>query len=240
MWGNRNLKVLAPLALLVGATPALSLGGGDPRTPAGQLAACGGAQSWQAVGYLEFDVGVTAQGRALASYRYRWDRTHGYLRAALQSASGPKLDAAIDIGSKTGGAWENGQQLSGKKLADAVNGALVRFSEDVLWLTFPLEWGAPGVIVKPLPDVVGESGASSPAAEVHSLVGTWKVALDPATGRVAQTALTRKGTTVTVRWEDWQASAGVFFAHKRSIAETGETVDVQIRQALPQAPADAF
>ena len=240
MWGSRYLNVLAPLALLVVARPALSLGGGDPRTPAGQLAACGGAQSWQAVGYLEFDVGVTTQGRALASYSYRWDRTHGYLRAALQSASGPKLDAAIDIGSKTGGAWENGQQLSGRKLADAVNGALLRFSEDVLWLTFPLNWGASGVVVKPLPDVPGEGGSAYPAVEVQSQVGTWKVTLDPAAGRVAQTVLTRKGATVTVKWEDWQAHAGVFFAHKRTVVETGETVDIQIRQALPQAPADAF
>jgi hypothetical protein len=43
-----------------------------------------------------------------------------------------------------------------------------------------------------------------------------------------------------VKWEGWQAHAGVFFAHKRTIAETGETVDIDVRQALPQAPADAF
>ena len=236
---NRYLSVLA-LAALTAATSALCLEGPDPRTPAGQLAACGGAQNWRGVGYLEFEVTVTTQGRVPESYSYRWDRTHGYLRAAIPSATGTKLDAAIDLGSKTGGAWENGQQLSGRKLTDAVTFAIKRFSEDALWLMFPLDWGASGVTVKPLPDVPGEGGAMCPAVEVQSQVGSWNVKLDPTTGRVVQTVLTRKGATMTVKGEGWQAHAGVFFAHKRTIAETGETVDIDVRQALPQAPADAF
>jgi hypothetical protein len=226
--------------LLVAATRVLGLDGPDPRTPAGQLAACGGARNWRGVGYLEFEVTVTTQGRAQGIYGYRWDRTHGYLRAAIASAARTKLDAAIDLGSKTGGAWENGQRLSGRRLTDAVSYAIQKFGEDASWLTFPLDWGAPGVTVKPLPDVPGETGAPYPAVDVQSQAGSWKVRLDPTTGRVAQTVLTRKGATMTVKWEGWQAHAGVFFAHRRRVAETGETIDVQIHHVLPRAPADAF
>ncbi len=227
-------RYLLSLALVAAAAPALSFDGPDPRTPAGQLAACGGAASWRAIGYLEFEVTITTPTRVQGPYAYRWERTHGYLRAAIPSPTGSKIDAAIDIGSKTGGAWENGQQLSGKKLGEAVSYALQRFGEDVLWLTFPLEWGAPGVTVKAL------AAAPEPAAEVQSPVGTWKVNLDPATGRVRETVLTRKGSALDVKWDGWQPHGGVYFAHKRTIAETGEVVTVEVRQALPQAPADAF
>ncbi len=233
-------RYLLGMALLAAAAPALSFDGPDPRTPAGQIAACGGAASWRGIGYLDFEVTVTAPNRTPGRYSYRWDRAHGYLRAAIPSATGTKLDAAIDIGSKTGGAWENGQQLSGKKLGEAVSYAMQRFGDDVLWLTFPLDWGMPGVTVKPLPDTPVASGPADPAVEVQSQVGTWKVKLDPATGRVLETVLNRKGSTLTVEWDAWQAHAGVFFAHKRTIVETGETVTLDVRQALPQAPADAF
>jgi len=227
-------RYLLALALLAAAAPVFSFDGPDPRTPAGQLAACGGAANWRGIGYLEFEVTITTPKGVQGPDAYRWDRTHGYLRAAIPSATGTKLDTAIDLGSKTGGAWENGQQLSGKKLGDAVSYAIQRFGEDVLWLTFPLDWGMPGVTVKPIQD------APEPSVEVQSQIGTWKVKLDPATGRVAETVLSRKGTTLTVRWDGWQAHAGVFFANKRTIAETSETVTVEIRQTLPQAPADAF
>ncbi len=225
---------LVALTLFGAAAAALAFDGPDPRTAAGQVAACGGAANWRGIGYLEFEVSIATPKGLQGPFAYRWDRTHGYLRAAIPSATGSKLDAAIDIGSKTGGAWENGQQLSGKKLGDAVSYAIQRFGEDVLWLTFPLDWGMPGVTVKPLTD------APDPSVEVQSQIGTWKVKLDPASGRVLETVLNRKGSTLTVKWEGWQAHAGVFFAHKRTIAETGETVTIEVRQALPQAPADAF
>ncbi|MBZ5590127.1 MAG: hypothetical protein LAO05_16350 [Acidobacteriia bacterium] len=237
MFGSR---VLMTFVLLAGVATAFCLGGPDPRTASGQLAACGGAASWKGVGYLEFEVRVKTTADLGSTSSYRWDRTHGYLRAAMPSATGTKLDAAIDVGSKSGGAWEDGAQLSGKKLGKAVNWALQRFTEDLMWLVFPLDWGALGVTVKPLPDVAGEGGVASPAVEVRSGAGTWRVTLDPATGRIRRTVLTRDGTAMTVTWDDWRAHGGVFFAHKRTVAETGETVEVEVIQALPEAPANVF
>ena len=237
MTRGRALVVVALLAL---AAPGLCFEGPDPRTPAGQAAVCGGDANWQALGYLEFTVKITGPAGVNGPFTYLWDRRDGYLRLSGPSPAGEKTDVAIDLGSKTGGAWGNGKQLAGKKLAATVGWALQRFGEDTLWLTFPLDWGMPGVKVRPLPDVAGDGGAMSPAVDVQSAVGDWKVTLDPATGRVARTVLVRPSGTLTVTWSDWQAHGGVFFAHKRAIAETGETVDVNVLQALPKAPAGAF
>jgi len=230
------------LSILVLGAAAVRAQAPDPRTAAGQLAVCGGAVKWRAVGYLEFEVkSKNASGAVQGPIRYRWDRRDGYLGVQGPNPTGAKIDAAIDLGSRSGGAWENGQQLTGKKLADAVSWALARFGQDVLWVTFPLDWGAVGVTVKPLPDTPADGGKVNPSTEVTSPTGTWTVTLDPATGRVARTVLTRKGAApLTVGWDDWQAVGGVYFARLHTIGDLGETVEVTVSQALAEPPKGAF
>jgi hypothetical protein len=230
------------LGILILAAAAVQAQVPDPRTAAGQLAACGGAAKWRAVGFVEFEVKIkNAAGAVQGPFHYHWDRRNGYLRVQGANATGGKLDTAIDLGSRSGGAWEDGTQLSGKKLAEAVSWALVRFGEDVLWVTFPLDWGAAGVTVTPLPDTPADGGKMNPTVEVNSAAGRWKVMLDPETGRIVQTVVTRKGVApLTVGWDDWQAVGGVYFARAHSIAETGEAVEVNVTQALPEPPKGAF
>jgi len=230
------------LAVLVLGAVAARAQAPDPRTAAGQLAACGGAMKWRAVGYLEFEVKTkSASGAVQGPFHYSWDRRGGYLRVQGQGPTGGKIDTAIELGSRSGGAWEDGKQLSGTKLADAVNWALTRFGQDVLWVTFPLDWGAAGVTVSPQPDTAGDSGKVFPTTQVTSAAETWTVMLDPATGRIARTVLNRKGAApVTVGWEDWQAVGGVYFARLHPIGELGETVEVAVSQALPEPPKGAL
>jgi hypothetical protein len=234
-------RVLALLAVLVLTSAAANAAGPDPRTPAGQLAVCGGAGAWATVGYLEFAVTITSSAGVQGPFSYRWDRRQGFLGFAGPSAAGTKIAAAVDLGSRTGGAWENGKQLSGKRLADVMTWVLQRFGEDALWLTFPLDWGQEGVTVTPLPDTPDGSGPGYPTVDVKAPSGAWRTMLDPATGLVYRTVVTRQGRpTVTATWQDWQKRGGVFFAAKRTIAETGETVTVDVKQAEAAAPANAF
>jgi hypothetical protein len=214
----------------------------DPRTPAGQLAACGGAMKWRAVGYLEFEVKITnATGAIQGPFHYRWDRRNGYLRVQGVTAAGSKVDSAIDLGSRSGGAWEDGKQLTGKKLGETVSWSLTRFGEDILWVTFPLDWGAAGVTVTALPDTPAEGGVASPTVQIVSPAGIWRVFLDPTTGRIVRTVVSRKGVApLTVGWDKWQAVGGIYFARAHSIAETGENVEVTVLNALSEPPKGAF
>ena len=45
---------------------------------------------------------------------------------------------------------------------------------------------------------------------------------------------------LTMTWESWRQAGGVYFAQKRTIAETGETVEVNVLRALAGSPPDAF
>lgn len=213
----------------------------DPRTPAGQLAVCGGAENWRRIGFLDFEVRITAGTTEQGPWRYYWDRGNGFFRLTGKGPDGQQMDLALDLGSRTGGGWKGGKQLMGAELGASVSWAMQRFSEDVLWLTFPLEWGAAGVTVSQKPNVTDEAGVVRPVVLVNSPTGSWEAWLDPATGLVARTIFDRAGgMRYTVTWEDWAPTAGVLFARKRVIAQTGETVAVKVMRALDSAPRDAF
>lgn len=216
--------------------------GTDPRTAQGQLAVCGGLASWQSVGYLEFEVKIsTADGAVQGPWYYRWGRRDGVLRVTGPWPGGGKLDVVLDIATRTGGAWVDGKQLLGKRLKDASDWAVQRFGEDILWLTFPLEWGSAGVSVVPRADVTEADGTSFLATEVVTARGTWKVLLDRTTGRVVQSVLLNEpAPPLTVKWGEWKDVNGVLFAQRREIVEAGETVEVNVVRTLGQAPADAF
>lgn len=213
----------------------------DPRTAEGQLQVCGGAANWQQAAYLEFEVRIeTAQG-FLGPWLYRWARRDGFMRLTGRAPDGSQADVAVELASRTGGGWKNGAQLSGQPLAETVAWALSRFTEDVLWLTFPLEWGVSGVALRPLPDERGEDGVALPAVEVRSAQGTWTCVLNRETGRIVRTTFSRPGAgSYTAIWDDWQEHAGVFFAGRRSIIETGETIILVVKRVLPQVPPTAF
>ncbi|MGV8040319.1 MAG: hypothetical protein AB2L07_09640 [Thermoanaerobaculaceae bacterium] len=225
--------------LVAGASLAQSA---DPRTAQGQLAVCGGLAAWQSVGYLEFEVKITnADGTVQGPWYYRWGRRDGVLRMSGPWASAGKLEVVLDIASRTGGGWVDGKQLIGARLTEASDWALQRFGEDILWLTFPLEWGNSGVTVTPKPDLTEADGRVLLSTEVMTARGTWKVNLDRTTGRVVRSVLSGEGIApLTVSWSEWKDVNGVLFSQKRQIAETGETVEVNVVRTLGQAPPDAF
>jgi hypothetical protein len=85
---SRRIALLVAVALALAAP--LAAQESDPRTAAGQLAACGGASSWQQAGFVDFQVTVTTEGTTGGPWRYRWDRRNGFLRF-----TGPGVDRAV-------------------------------------------------------------------------------------------------------------------------------------------------
>ncbi len=237
----RRTVITGALLCAVVSPPLAWAQAADPRTAGGQLQVCGGAANWQRVGYLEFEVRIETEQGVSGPWLYRWARREGFMRMTGRAADGVLVDIAVELNSRTGGGWKGGTQLTGTALAETVTWVLSRFAEDVLWLTFPLEWGAAGVSVRALPDDIGEDGVVRPAAEVRSGMGTWTCVLDRETGRIVETTFSRPGAaSYTALWDDWQDHAGVLFAGRRRVVETGETIILAVKQALPQTPATAF
>lgn len=238
------MKVARPaIAFLLG----LSLSGwgfaqgADPRTAAGQLAACGGAANWNRMTFVEFEVEIDSPQGKQGPWLYRWDRSGGYGRLTGPGPDGSYLDIVVDIASRSGGGARNGEPMSEELLGQMMTWAVQRMAEDILWLTFPLDWNAPGVTLTPLDDVLDEDGRRHRSVLVTSAVGSWDVTLDPDTGRIVRTVYERPGVgRFNVEWSNWEAHGGVFFAGRRSIEETGEEVMIQVLRHGSTPPPDAF
>lgn len=215
--------------------------GPDPRTAAGQLAVCGGAANWNRMTFLEFEVEIEAPQGKQGPWLYRWDRSGGYGRLTGPGPDDSYMDVVVDIASRTGGGSRNGQPMAGDQLVQMMGWAVQRMAEDILWLTFPLDWGAAGVVVTPLDDHVDGDGRRHPAVMVTSAVGTWDVVLDADTGRIARTVYERAGAgRFTVLWQGWEQHGGVYFAGRRVIEETGEVVTIHVLRHGSTPPPDAF
>jgi hypothetical protein len=228
------------VAIAVGLAVPLAAQEADPRTAAGQLAACGGAAGWQQAGYVDFQVTVTAAGTTSGPWRYRWDRRNGFLRFTGPGADQALLDLALEVSSRSGGGWRAGKQLTGKLLREAVDFALTRFDEDRIWLVFPLEWTALGTTVAPQPDVTTAQGGVYPVTLVQTSGGAGEVWLDPESGRVRRTVLRRAGARpVVATWDGWQSHGGVFFAERRTLGDGG-VIETKVLAVAVEAPPDAF
>lgn len=191
--------------------------------------------------FVEFEVEIDSPQGKQGPWLYRWDRSGGYGRLTGPGPDDSYLDVVIDIASRTGGGARNGEPMEGETLVQMMAWAVQRMAEDILWLTFPLSWGAAGVTVTPQDDFVDDEGVRHPAVEVNSAVGTWDVALDRETGRIMRTVYERPGVgRFTVTWEEWQAHGGVFFAGRRTIEETGEVVTIHVLRHGASPPPDAF
>lgn len=235
---SRRVVVLVALAVALGAP--LAAQESDPRTAAGQLAACGGHASWQQAGYVDFLVTVTTVGKTGGPWRYRWDRRNGFLRFTGPGADLAVVDLALEVSSRSGGGWKTGKQLTGRPLRDAVDFALGRFDEDRAWLVFPLEWTALGTTVAPQPDVTTSSGAVYPATMVQTAGGAWEVWLEPDSGRVHRTVWRRAGARpVVATWDGWQPHGGVYFAERRTLGDGG-VIETKVLAVASEAPPDAF
>lgn len=233
-----QLAVVLLLTLLAAGTVSAQP---DPRTAAGQLAACGGAANWNRMTFLEFVVSIETPEGTQGPWLYRWDRSGGYGRLTGPGPDGEHLDVVIDISSRSGGGSRDGIPMSGELLNRLMAWSVQRMSEDILWLTLPLDWGAAGVTLTPLDDQEGPDGRRHPAVLVTSPVGSWDVMLSPETGRIARTVFERAGAGhFTVQWDEWKEHGGVYFAGKRTIEETGEVVSLTVMRHGSSPPPDAF
>ncbi|MCB9571281.1 MAG: hypothetical protein H6709_04245 [Kofleriaceae bacterium] len=151
------------------------------------VAALGGAEHWQAIKQLQFDVKYTMDGQLKSWYRHAWDRWNG--RHNFQSA-----DLATDDGKPGSMKWmevfydlfdddaKPHATYGGKEVAreDAIRfrgDARTRLSEDGYYLTLLYKQRDPGVMLHVEGEVKDVEGTCNPGCT------TVKITFDPAVGK---------------------------------------------------------
>jgi hypothetical protein len=137
--GSAALLLLLPC---LGATAGAETGADDGVAKARALAqrsldALGGQAAWDAVRYLRFN---------FAGFRlHHWDKYEGRHRFEGKTQEGQAYVVLLNLNSREGDAWLNGEHLSGEAKTEWLERAYGAWVNDTYWLLMPYKLFDPGV-----------------------------------------------------------------------------------------------
>jgi hypothetical protein len=71
--------------------------------------------AWDEARYMAFTFNVEREGKIVASYAQRWDRFSGEYRVSGKNREGEDVLVVMNINTKQGKAWKNGQEVADPK-----------------------------------------------------------------------------------------------------------------------------
>ncbi len=99
--------------------------------------------AWDDARYLAFTFNVEREGKNVASWAQRWDRFTGDYRVSGKTRDGDTIDVVMNINTREGKAWKNGQPVADPK--DLLTTGYRRFINDTYWLLMGFKSFDPGV-----------------------------------------------------------------------------------------------
>ena len=111
------------------------------------IQAMGGLDGWKQVKAVRFDFLVAREGAEPRGAKHLWDRA-GNRDHVEGMRDGKPTVAWVNLTSKTGAAWQDGQKLEGDALKQAMEWAYGRWVNDTYWLIMPFKWLDNGVNLK--------------------------------------------------------------------------------------------
>lgn len=108
------------------------------------MKALGGKEAWDKTRYVRFDFGFEREGK-LVTRAHTWDKWTGRYRLEGQDQQGQPFVVLMNVNTRDGQAWVNGQRQSGdaeKKLVERAYGTWIN---DTYWLLMPYKLRDPGV-----------------------------------------------------------------------------------------------
>lgn len=109
--------------------------------------ALGVPDHWEKARYLSFHWIVEREGQTVADYRHDWDRYTNRYRVEGKNREGKHVVVFMNLETKQGQAYEDGQAVPTDSLSKYINFAYQRFINDSYWLLMPYKLKDPGVIL---------------------------------------------------------------------------------------------
>ena len=211
------------------------------------MTALGGEKAWDATRFLRFDFLVQREGQPLVR-SHTWDKWTGRYRLEGTEADGTPYLVLMNINSKDGDAWRNGQKLDGpeeKKYLERGYGAWVN---DTYWLLMPYKLRDPGVILTYAGEETNEVGTWDKLHLAFDNVGLtpkdqYWVWVNRATGLVDQWDFVLKGEKVpptTYLWRGWRKVGEVMLAAERIGLRENRRIEFPVLEAPATLPDDVF
>jgi len=143
LFGRGVLGILALLATTTAGRAA------EPDARAAQVAAdvmkaLGGQEAWDKTRYVRFDFGFEREGK-LVTRAHTWDKWTGRYRLEGQNAQNEPFVVLMNVNTREGQAWTNGQRATPEEEKKQVERAYGTWINDTYWLLMPYKLRDPGV-----------------------------------------------------------------------------------------------
>jgi hypothetical protein len=227
-------QVLCTSLLALGATaaraePPAPAGGGDATAVVRALEdAMGGREKWERLRYLRFDWAVERGGKEVSRVRHLWDRQQGRYRVEWRDREGRLLQAILDVNTRAGKVWTDGQLEQAPRADSLLERAYGRFINDTYWFVMPWKLQDPGVRLEHLGAATQDGRECDLLHLSFDRVGLtpgdqYWVWIERGSHRLVRWAYFLEGTAgepsqdkaTAWEWRDWQAVGGVQFAADR-------------------------
>ena len=206
--------------------------------------------AWDQARYLAFTFNVERDGKIAVSFPQRWDRFTGEYRVSGKNREGQDIEVIMNINTKTGRAWRNGEEVA--DAAELVNNfGYRRFINDTFWLLMGFKSFDPGV------NRAYEGEKSDACGQAHNVVkfSFDNVGLTPGdvywmwvnkdTGLVDQWHMKLQGSKPedepsVVLFHDYRRFGGLLISTRREIKGRGQFIRLDDITVASQTPAGAF
>ncbi|MCB1037446.1 MAG: hypothetical protein KDD47_26685 [Acidobacteria bacterium] len=235
------IAALLLVSISAGAGPAAA--GADEKSAAlaeKTLEAMGGKEAWEATRFIRFNF-------AGARTHY-WDKHQGRHRLEGKTQEGEPYVVLLDLNTKEGRAWKNGEELQGEAAAEWLENAWGAWINDTYWLVMPYKLFDPGVdlVYKGTEEIDGTT--YDKVRMTFEDVGltpkdTYWVYFNPKTGLVDRWAyhlqdwIAARPSTVWT-WSGWQRYGGILLAPERKLVGGDRELplsDIAVFETLPDS-----
>jgi hypothetical protein len=213
------------------------------------MSALGGADAWNRTRYLRFDFVPERDGKPGAGRAHTWDKQTGRYRVEWTGQDGKRTVVLMNLNTKEGSAWVDGQKLEGEDAKKALERAFGAWTNDTYWLLMPYKLKDPGVIL------AYDGEATTPSGTYDKIVLTFEnVGLTPKdkywvfvnrnTHLVDHWEFVLKGEPVPPTpfdWKGWTRKGAIMLAPERvSSTEPGRKITFPVLDAPASVPDSVF
>jgi len=208
--------------------------------------------AWEKARYFEFTFNVDRAGTIAASFPQRWDRYTGDYRVSGRDQKGNDFVVVMNVNSKQGRAWINGEEVKDARLTDELSVGYKRFINDTYWLLMPLKMLDPGV------------HRSAEGERTDSCGHTWdvvKLSFDQGVGLTSGDqywAWINRDTGIVDEWDmrlqsmkpedpmlqvifhDFHRVAGLLISTRRELRNKNQSIRLDDLKVSTDVPAGAF
>lgn len=202
--------------------------------------------AWEKARYFEFSF-VVEHGKTQSSTAVpqRWDRTTGQYRVTGRDAKQNDFVVVMNVITKKGRAWLNGEEVHDSRLEETLALAYRRFLNDTYWLLMPLRMSDPGVLREAMGERTDSCGRTWDVLKVTNGSDTSWAWINRDTGLVEEWDMRLPGVPaeeppVEVMFHDYARYAGVLMSTRREVRNRDQTIKIENLKISSEVPKGAF